>query len=395
MAREPFMPLFFGDFLAATGQWLGEERALYLLLLAYQWTTGPLPADPTRLATMCQYKPAAFSKLWRVVGRKFVEREGCLVNLRLEEHRARSAELSAKNSSSGRAGAARKWGSDAGSGPLATRAQRLADARARGTHTTAQWAALVEICGPLCLRCGATGPLVKDHITPVYQGGSDAIENLQPLCKSCNCAKGPDATDHRPSDWRERLVKCLASARHLTPSETPASIPSHPIPSGNSSSTSDLSTKNLNQTSVRALPNPEARAHSAVSFLAEDWQAWEAVKSAYPPGTYAQADWLLAERQARQRLDEGATWQELREGAERYAAQCQARNCGTKFVRSPKDFFDLPGARWRDPYPLPQEPLSTTEQMLRDLGRAPAPQPPNGQVIEHEPIKRSRQIARK
>jgi 5-methylcytosine-specific restriction endonuclease McrA len=41
--------------------------------------------------------------------------------------------------------------------------------------------------------------LERDHIVPIYQGGSDAITNIQPLCKRCNCAKGPETTD-----WAQR-----------------------------------------------------------------------------------------------------------------------------------------------------------------------------------------------
>jgi len=50
--------------------------------------------------------------------------------------------------------------------------------------------------------------LEKDHVKPVYQGGSDAIENIQPSCARCNARKGPDSTDKRyaaMSSWVERF----------------------------------------------------------------------------------------------------------------------------------------------------------------------------------------------
>lgn len=114
-------------------------------------------------------------------------------------------------------GAAAKWRSDHGQ-TLAqkhakTRSERLAAARAKGRHTEAEWSALVAFCGTRCVKCGAEGKLVKDHIVPIYQGGSDGIENLQPLCVRCNSAKGPDDTDHRPADWRQ----CVPSASQDAP----------------------------------------------------------------------------------------------------------------------------------------------------------------------------------
>lgn len=76
------------------------------------------------------------------------------------------------------------------------RRERIAAARALGTHTAAEWESLKAEFGYRCLRCGREGyHLDKDHIIPVYQGGSDAIGNIQPLCAWCNAGKGPDATN--------------------------------------------------------------------------------------------------------------------------------------------------------------------------------------------------------
>lgn len=72
---------------------------------------------------------------------------------------------------------------------------RLAAARAKGTHTPAQWLGLVSAFGCRCVMCGAVmdpWDVQKDHIIPIYQGGSDGIENVQPLCRPCNTSKGPD-----------------------------------------------------------------------------------------------------------------------------------------------------------------------------------------------------------
>jgi uncharacterized protein YdaU (DUF1376 family) len=104
MGREAYMPLFFGDFLAATAEWLGEERALYLLLLGYQWSLGSLPADPEKLCRLVSWDRKLFLKHWPMVATKFQARDGRLVNDRLEQHRARAEEISAKRAAAGAKG---------------------------------------------------------------------------------------------------------------------------------------------------------------------------------------------------------------------------------------------------------------------------------------------------
>lgn len=86
------------------------------------------------------------------------------------------------------------------------RSERLAAARSRGTHTDAEWDSLLCFCGGVCVRCGSDQNVQKDHIVPLFMpSASDAIENLQPLCGSCNSGKGHDCTDYRPDGWRETV----------------------------------------------------------------------------------------------------------------------------------------------------------------------------------------------
>lgn len=102
--RESFLPLFFGDFLAATAEWSGEERALYLLLLGYSWSLGSIPADTEKVQRLSGWDRKAFMKAWPAVASKFMEQDGRLVNARLEEHRAHSHEVSKRRAEAGSKG---------------------------------------------------------------------------------------------------------------------------------------------------------------------------------------------------------------------------------------------------------------------------------------------------
>lgn len=107
--RAPYLPFFFGDFLASTATWDGEERSLFMLLLAYQWAAGSLPKDPQRIAKMAQYEWVTFKRLWSTIAHKFVESDSGLVNARLEEHRIKVNELGEKNRERAQKAAAGRW----------------------------------------------------------------------------------------------------------------------------------------------------------------------------------------------------------------------------------------------------------------------------------------------
>lgn len=80
------------------------------------------------------------------------------------------------------------------------RARKLLERGASGHHGERQWQALKRKHDYTCLCCGKREPeieLTRDHILPLTQGGSDGIENIQPLCRSCNSSKGASYVDFR------------------------------------------------------------------------------------------------------------------------------------------------------------------------------------------------------
>lgn len=67
-----------------------------------------------------------------------------------------------------------------------------------GFHTTGEWETLKAQYNWTCLGCRkseAEVKLTKDHIVPLLRGGTDNIENIQPLCQPCNSKKGTKITN--------------------------------------------------------------------------------------------------------------------------------------------------------------------------------------------------------
>ncbi len=69
---------------------------------------------------------------------------------------------------------------------------------ATGKFTQNEWCNLCNFYQNTCLCCGANDkPLTPDHVRPLSSGGSNTIENIQPLCLSCNLKKGTKIIDYR------------------------------------------------------------------------------------------------------------------------------------------------------------------------------------------------------
>jgi hypothetical protein len=52
---------------------------------------------------------------------------------------------------------------------------------------------VMERDGHACRSCGSRTHLEIDHVVAVAHGGSDEIDNLQTLCRTCNRVKGPQS----------------------------------------------------------------------------------------------------------------------------------------------------------------------------------------------------------
>ncbi len=68
---------------------------------------------------------------------------------------------------------------------------------AEGSFTAEQFNQLCQQYGGVCLRCHKKKKLTPDHVIPLAKGGTNWIENIQPLCARCNSIKGTRTTDYR------------------------------------------------------------------------------------------------------------------------------------------------------------------------------------------------------
>jgi uncharacterized protein YdaU (DUF1376 family) len=187
MANEKldWFPIYWQRFIIGTLNMSAEEVGAYLLLLIHQWDKGFVPQDSQELKSICRVSE---KKLKKVLG-KFEIIDGKYFNKTLEDIRDQQLEKAGK----GRIGAYSKWGKDTNK---ITRSERLSEARKKGIHSKVEWAEMLSFF-KVCVKCDSPENIVKDHIIPIYQGGSDSIKNLQPLCSKCNASKGPDNTDYR------------------------------------------------------------------------------------------------------------------------------------------------------------------------------------------------------
>jgi 5-methylcytosine-specific restriction endonuclease McrA len=84
--------------------------------------------------------------------------------------------------------------------PEKVQSQRRAYFAKRRALIAKEWRELKDKYSHTCLKCGRSEPSIKltpDHVVPLSLGGSNGIDNIQPLCWGCNAAKQARYVDYR------------------------------------------------------------------------------------------------------------------------------------------------------------------------------------------------------
>lgn len=67
-----------------------------------------------------------------------------------------------------------------------------------GNISDNEWIELLRKYDSTCLCCGSKKDICMDHVIPLAKNGEHNINNIQPLCRSCNSKKGAKVIDYRP-----------------------------------------------------------------------------------------------------------------------------------------------------------------------------------------------------
>lgn len=108
-----WMPLYIGDYLAATAHLDALESGAYLHLLMHQWKNEKLPADSDGLRRIAKVDKDAWSNAWVLLEPFFDHAKGFPVQLRLEEIREEWKGKQLKAQEKAKAAAEARWHKDA------------------------------------------------------------------------------------------------------------------------------------------------------------------------------------------------------------------------------------------------------------------------------------------
>lgn len=110
MKSDLWMPLYVGDYLADTMHLTAEQHGMYLLLIMAYWRHGgPLPDDPSYLASIAKASEQQWQQHANRIAEFFVVGGGKWTHKRIEAELLASRERRANRAKSAKAGASARW----------------------------------------------------------------------------------------------------------------------------------------------------------------------------------------------------------------------------------------------------------------------------------------------
>ena len=79
----------------------------------------------------------------------------------------------------------------------ASRRRRARKLNCEGGITQKEWMCVLEKYENKCLCCGISENIEMDHVIPLSKRGMHTVDNVQPLCRSCNARKRDKVEDYR------------------------------------------------------------------------------------------------------------------------------------------------------------------------------------------------------
>jgi len=73
-----------------------------------------------------------------------------------------------------------------------------------GNVSIEDWENIKKKFNYICPMCNQSKQLTIDHIKPISLGGEHKIENIQPLCKTCNSSKGKKILKFNPPEHAQQ-----------------------------------------------------------------------------------------------------------------------------------------------------------------------------------------------
>lgn len=104
-----WMPLYIGDYLAATTHLSAEESGAYLHLLMHQWKNGSLPSDQESLRRIARVEKDAWSNAWSILQAFFEHSSSMPIQKRLESIREEWNGRKATAVAKAQAASAKRW----------------------------------------------------------------------------------------------------------------------------------------------------------------------------------------------------------------------------------------------------------------------------------------------